>query len=204
MIAQAIRAEFYGEPGQQATISFLDNDDQPGEIPLTFAPRPGEKTEITPDLPPAHVEFSAYRLTPEIGYLGFSGFLQGVDEDAFTAIDEMMDTGTLIIDLRGNPGGVFPVRKAIAEKLAGERVLFWRYQQRDRLETVYLEAMPTAYEGGLVILIDELSASSSEEFAGGLQAIGRATIVGGHSPGRTPTAIIMPLENGAILVYPYG
>jgi carboxyl-terminal processing protease len=56
----------------------------------------------------------------------------------------------------------------------------------------------------VVILLDNLSASSSEEFAGGLQAIGRATIVGGRSPGRCLTAQIMPLENGAILIYPYG
>jgi C-terminal peptidase prc len=204
MIAEAIRAELYGEPGQQATISYVDNDDQAGEVTLTFAPRPGKKTEITPDLPPAHVEFSAYRLTPEIGYLSFSGFLQGVDDDASAAIDELMDTQALIFDLRGNPGGVFPVRKAIAEKLVGERVLFWQYQQRDQLETVYLEAMSGAYQGKVVILIDELSTSSSEEFAGGLQAIGRATIVGGGSPGRVLTMDIAPLENGAILVYPFG
>lgn len=204
MITQAVRAKLYGEPGEQVTISFLDGSNEANEIVLAYAPRPGKQTAVTPDLPPAYVEFEAYRLEPDIGYIRFSGFLIGVDEDVAAAIDEMADTRTLIIDLRGNPGGVFPVRKAIVEKLVGEPILFWQYQQRDHMETVYLDAMPTAYEGNVVILIDELSASSSEEFSGGLQAIGRATIVGSRTPGRCLTAEIVPLSNGAILVYPFG
>jgi C-terminal peptidase prc len=204
MITQAVRAKLYGDPGQQVTISYLDASDQAHEETLTYAPRPGKQTLLMPDLPPAYVEFTARRLSPEIGYLGFSGFLPGVEEDIFAAVDEMSDTEALIIDLRGNPGGVFPVRKAVAEKLVGERLLFWQYQQRERLETVYLNAIPSAYQGEVIILIDSLSASSSEEFAGGMQAIGRATIVGTPSPGSCLTAEILPLENGAILIYPFG
>jgi carboxyl-terminal processing protease len=92
----------------------------------------------------------------------------------------------------------------MAEKLVGERVFFWQYQQRNHLETVYLEAMPKAYQGAVIILVDELSASSSEEFAGGLQAIGRATIVGNRTPGSCLTAEVLTLANGAILIYPFG
>jgi len=204
LLTQAMRAKLYGEPGQQITVAYLNGDDEPGKVTLTYAPRPGKQTTITLDLPPAFVEFETSRLTPGIGYLRFSGFLPGVEVDAAAAIDEMADAEALIIDLRGNPGGVFPVRKALAEKLVGERVLFWQYQQRHYLETVYLEANPAAYRGNVIILVDELSASSSEEFAGGLQAIGQATIVGSRTPGRCLTAEIMPLANGAILVYPFG
>ncbi len=55
----------------------------------------------------------------------------------------------------------------------------------------------------MVILVDELSASSSEEFSGSLQALGRATIIGSQTPGMCLTANIVPLPNGAILVYPF-
>jgi tricorn protease len=44
----------------------------------------------------------------------------------------------------------------------------------------------------------------SEEFSGSLQALGRATIVGSHTPGVCLNGNIVPLPKGAILVYPFG
>ena len=201
---QAVRTQIYGDIGSSITLSYLDEANQPGETTLTFTPRPGKQGEITEGLPSSFVELESRILDDNISYLRFSGFLPAVLEDALTAIDDKKDTPGLIIDLRGNPGGVFYVRKALAEKLVGQRILFWRYQQRHGLETVYLDTVEDPYQGLLVILIDELSASSSEEFAGGLQAIGRATIVGEQSPGRCLIAEILPLNNSDILVYPHG
>jgi carboxyl-terminal processing protease len=120
------------------------------------------------------------------------------------AIDDLQDAPALVIDLRGNPGGQFNVRKAIASQLVGEPKLFIRYQYRDGMEEAYLDAVPDAYPGIVVILVDELSASSSEEFAGSLQALGRATVIGAQTPGRCLVTNIVPLPKGAILAYPYG
>ena len=155
LITQAVRRLLYGEPGQEVTIAFLDGNDQAGEVSLAFTPRIAKQTQISPELPPAYVEFMAERLSADIGYVRFSGFLPGVEVEAAAAVDEMADTRSLIIDLRGNPGGVFPVRIAIAGKLVGRRVLFLQYQQRQRLEKVYLEAVASPYQGNVVILIDE-------------------------------------------------
>ncbi len=120
------------------------------------------------------------------------------------AIDELHDAPALIIDLRGNPGGVFPVRKAIASQLVGERALFMRYQLRDEVQEAYLDVVADPYRGLVVILVDELSASSSEEFAGSLQALGRATIVGSPTPGRCLVSNIVQLPGGGVLSYPFG
>jgi carboxyl-terminal processing protease len=99
---------------------------------------------------------------------------------------------------------VFPVRKAIASKLVGEPKLFMRYQRRDGLDEAYLDPVPDAYQGQVVILVDELSASSTEEFAGSLQALGRATIVGSQTSGRCLVMDIVSLPHGALLTYPWG
>jgi C-terminal processing protease CtpA/Prc len=74
----------------------------------------------------------------------------------------------------------------------------------DGLEEACLGPVTGAYPGKVVILVDELSASSSEEFAGSLQALGRATIIGSQTPGRCLVMNIELLPKGAILVYPYG
>ena len=92
----------------------------------------------------------------------------------------------------------------LSSQLVGEPRLFMRYQLRDRLEEVYLDRVPGAYRGEVVILVDELSISSAEEFAGSLQALGRATIVGSQTPGKCLVANVVSLPNDAILMYPYG
>jgi carboxyl-terminal processing protease len=160
--------------------------------------------QFDPNLPPACTEFEMRRLAGGIGYLHFSGFLPTALDDVLQAIEDLHDAPALLIDLRGNPGGVFFVRKAIASQLVGERTLFMRYQMRDEVEEAYLDPVADPYPGLVVILVDELSASSSEEFAGSLQVLGRATVVGSQTPGRCLVANIVQLPSGAILSYPNG
>lgn len=56
--------------------------------------------------------------------------------------------------------------------------------------------------GKVVILIDELSSSSSEEFSGAMKAIGRATIIGQRTAGKVVTMEIVELLDGGLFVYP--
>ena len=198
---QAIRTRLYGEVGEAITIDYLDEQDQAASVTLHYATREGRKAEFVEGFPTATTEFETKWLGDGIGYIRFSGFAPAILEDTLQALDDMNDAEGLIIDLRANPGGVFPVRRAIAEKLVGEQVLFWQYQRRDQLEKVYLDPADNPYLGEVVILIDELSTSSSEEFSGGLQSIGRATILGNRSPGRCLTAAITEIPGGSMLVY---
>ena len=64
--------------------------------------------------------------------------------------------------------------------------------------------MPNPYPGQVVILVDELSASAAEEFAGSLQALGRATIIGTQTQGSCLVSNIKFLPRDAILIYPHG
>jgi carboxyl-terminal processing protease len=203
--AQGMRDLLYGETGKEIVVEYLDADDRPQRIALLYAPRKGISCgELDPLTPPACAELEVRRLANNIGYIRFSGFLGSVLDGVLQAIDDFHDAPALIIDLRGNPGGQFFVRKAIASQLVGEARLFIRYQYRDGHEETYLDPVPDAYPGEVVILVDEHSASSSEEFAGSLQALGRATIVGSQTPGICLTMSIVPLPNDAVLVYPFG
>jgi carboxyl-terminal processing protease len=202
---QGLRDLLYGETGSEVVVEYLDADDRPQRVALQYAPRTGSACgEIDPSLPPACAEIEVRRLADNIGYLRFSGFLGSVLDDVLQAIHDLHEAPALIIDLRGNPGGQFFVRHAIASQLVGTREMFIRYQYRDQSEVVYLDPVPDPYPGEVVILVDEHSASSSEEFAGSLQALGRATIVGSQTPGVCLTMNVVPLPKGALLVYPFG
>jgi C-terminal processing protease CtpA/Prc len=67
---------------------------------------------------------------------------------------------------------------------------------------VALDPEYPGYRGPVVVLVDEMSKSSSEFFAACTQAIGRAVIVGERSPGSVGPASLLPLPNGATLIYP--
>jgi carboxyl-terminal processing protease len=195
---------FYGEPGTEVIVDYRDASDRQRSASMQLAPRDSLSCEeIDPAMPPVCAEFEMERLSSGAAYLRMSGFLGPVLDGVLQAIDDIHDAPALIIDLRGNPGGEFPVRKAIASKLVGKPQPFMRYQYRDGAETAYLDEVPNAYPGQVVILVDELSTSSSEEFAGSLQALGRAAIIGSQTPGSCLVQRTELLPEDMLLVYPY-
>jgi carboxyl-terminal processing protease len=200
---KGMRSLLYGEAGTEVVVEYLDAEDRPQRATLQYAPRRDSAcAQLYASTPPACAEIEVRRLADRTGYLRFSGFVTAVLDSVLEALDDLHDAPALIIDLRGNPGGEFPVRKAIASRLVGEPKLFMRYQRRDGLEEAYLDPVPDPYKGEVVILVDELSASSSEEFAGSLQALGRATIVGSQTPGRCLVQDLALLPKDALLIYP--
>ena len=197
-----LQEQFYGPVATTVDLVYLDAHDEAHEIVLQRAERDG-KVDLGAGLPSFYVEFESRRLDQDIGYVRFNAFIPPIDQRFPEALESLRDTRGLIIDLRGNHGGVFEVRKPLAEQLVQERTLFWSYKLRDSIEEVYLEPVQDAYGGPLVVLIDVMSASSAEEFSGALQAIGRAVVVGERSAGVCVRMEVKQLPNGALLMVPF-
>ena len=186
----------YGSPGTQFAIGYRDGSGSFHETTLTRRERTG-KTILSEEFPPVYIDFSAHRLDGNIGYVTFSAFVPPVDEKFINAIDSMQDVRGLIIDIRGNPGGMHEVGEAIASKLIKQETLFSVFKYRDSTVEVVVQPEGNIYDGPVVVMIDVMNASASERFSGCIQSIGRAVILGERSPGIVGPSDLKELPNGA-------
>ncbi len=174
----------------------------------------GMKSVEFGNLPPLSFEFSARRIENGNGCIGVMAFTVWVPEliDRFLDVrDDLFECQGLVIDLRGNLGGVLATMVPLTSHLVDEPVLLGRLVRADG--RIDFRAFPrrvaddgvrlTPYSGPVVILIDGLSASTSEMFASGMQSLGRARIIGQRSPGMALPAQMLPLKNGDVLMYAF-
>jgi carboxyl-terminal processing protease len=200
-ITSGILGRIYGPPGTDVTIVYLDEQGQQRQSGIERRSRPG-KTASGPGLPPSFLEFESRRLDGGIGYIRFNWFHADLAERLPRVIASMHDAPGLIIDLRGNPGGMRDAAVAGATQLVSDRCRCATLSGRDGTRDVVLDPASEGYGGPVVVLIDVMSKSSSEFFAACTQAIGRSVVIGGHSPGSVGPAGLLPLPNGATLIYP--
>lgn len=198
-ITRAILAQIYGGPETVVSIVYVDENAETRESHLVRAAR--ERKRSTFGFP-VFLEFEKRQIEDGIGYVRFNSFHQDLTQELISAIESMRDASGIIIDLRGNPGGDPTAGAALAAQFVKERAPFWTTRFRNRTSTIYLNPADEPYEGPLVVLMDVTSTSASEVFAAGMQAIGRAVIVGEHSSGSCLAADLLRLSNGATFIYP--
>ena len=135
-----------------------------------------------------------------VGSLKISSFQKTTAADLETALRRLDVAGmrSLVIDLRGNPGGLLSSAVDVSD-LFLERGLVVATRGRSPEEDFnYSASRPGTWRMPLVVVIDGESASSSEIFAGAMRDHGRATIVGTRSYGKGSIQGIFPLEVGGV------
>ncbi len=133
-------------------------------------------------------------LENNVGYIVLYEFAGESDKEVQEAVQALVSDGasSLVLDLRDNGGGWVNSAVAIADIFLDRQLLVYeedRYGSRDESWTT-----DGKVDLPLVILVNEYSASSSEILSGGLQAAGRATIVGVQSYGKGIIQWVVPLE----------
>jgi carboxyl-terminal processing protease len=110
---------------------------------------------------------------------------------------KLAETDGLIIDLRGNPGGIAVVASNLAGRLTSEKGKNLGAMKNPG-GTMKFPIFPQrgAYEGPVAILVDGGSASTSEIMAQGLRDLGRVRVFGTPSAGAALPSIIETLPNG--------
>src|SRR5262249_54081145 len=146
------------------------------------------------------------------GVIRFNVWMATVDAEFQRAMDGMRGANGIVIDLRGNPGGLAAMLMGISGHFVGERVTLGVMKTRDNeLRFVANPRLVSAngervqpFSGPVAILVDSMSGSASECFAGGMQSIGRARIFGQTSMGQALPALFDRLPNGDVLIHAYG
>ena len=196
-----LQEQVFGPPGRKIRLLYEGKRGETRSVSIRCAPRPG-RVEPGLNLPPCFIEFEQKRLENGIVYIRFNAFLPPVHERFRQVIASQHDARALIVDVRGNHGGIWPIRKWIAEQLVPDPVLFWIYRSRDQTENVYLEPAENVYAGPIAVLVDVMTCSSAEEFAGGMKAIRRGIVVGERTSGNCLVCDFIRLPNDALLILP--
>ena len=139
----------------------------------------------------------------KVGYIAITQFGEKTGNDLQRALDKLVDAGmeALILDLRGNPGGLLDQAVAVSEKFLerGQLVVSTQGRKREMRSERYAKARDPLLALPIVVLVNRGSASASEIVAGCLQDLGRAIIVGEQTFGKGSVQSILPLPDGSAL-----
>ena len=214
-IWQRLYRALHGPAGSVVTLALIDPS---GGVRTVDAERVVESGELVTlgNLPPLHVRTSVRGArTPSgntAGVIGFSAWMTTVATPFAEAVDTYRSAAGIVVDLRGNPGGLAEMIRGIAGHFLRTPELLGRVHMRGvELEFRANPRRSTAdgrrvepFSGPVAILVDELTASASECFAGGLQSLGRARVFGTQSMGQALPASTLRLPNDDVLMFAVG
>jgi len=142
-----------------------------------------------------------------VGYLAFNVWLLPMVPRIESALKELRTQGMkgLVLDLRGNPGGVGPMVMPVARLFLDQRTNLGKFQLREFTQEFNVEPGRDPFLGPVAILIDERTASTSEIFVVAMRDLERVTVFGGRaSEGAALPSVIEKLADNAILQYVVG
>jgi carboxyl-terminal processing protease len=207
----SIRGRLEGAAGSTVAVDFRDEEGAIAGRTLVRRARPGEAVRFG-NLPTFMAELSYERLTITggcIGVIRFKIWMVPLVARFDRAMDDVRNCDGIVIDLRGNPGGIAGMVMGISGHFLNERIALGTMHSRGtslnfvanprRVDSGGNPVIP--YAGPVAILVDGLSVSTSEFFAGGMQAIGRARIFGERTAGQALPATLLRLPSGDVLMY---
>jgi carboxyl-terminal processing protease len=186
-----------GAIGEAIELTFIDNQDRKQTMALVLEKGNGVPARMG-HLPLINVEFQSKLLSEDVGYIAFNAFfdpgrLMKEFQQAIT-VDYGQSKG-LIIDMRGNMGGMVLLTMGMSGWFADERVKLGVMQMKGAPLNLIVNPRKPRYSAPIAVLIDECSISAAEIYAGGLQDIGAARVFGQRSAGLVLPSNVTKLPN---------
>lgn len=157
--------------------------------PLTFT--------ITRDEIPKHSVDVAFLVRPGIGYVRLSAFNEETDTELAAALKqlEIANLDGLILDLRGNPGGLLNEAVSVSDMFLEKNQLIVAHRGRSSQERRYYAVRGNrGVQVPVVVLVNGGSASASEIVTGAIQDHDRGLVVGEQTFGKGLVQTVSPLS----------
>ncbi|MCW3090987.1 MAG: family peptidase [Ferruginibacter sp.] len=187
--ADQVRKLLRGDLGTKAMVTVL----RKGKL---------QTLTITRGIIPVSSVDASYIIGNGIGYIKLNKFSQVTYREFMKSLEDLQKKGLkkLILDLRGNGGGVLDEATAIADEfLDGDKLITYTEGIHIPKKEYRCQRAGLFEQGELVVLADEGSASASEVLMGALQDWDRATIIGRRSFGKGLVQEQYDLSDGSAL-----
>ncbi|MCF0202709.1 MAG: peptidase S41, partial [Bacteroidaceae bacterium] len=149
-----------------------------------------------------HSITSTYMIDDETGYIKVRNFGENTYPEFLCSLAELSQSGVqnLIIDLRDNTGGLLQAVVLMAnEFLKKDQLIVYTEGRKSPRENFKSDGRGSYKDIPLVVLINEISASASEIFAGAIQDNDRGTIIGRRSYGKGLVQQQLAFSDGSLL-----
>jgi len=197
----ALSFRLQGEPGDSLDLLFdtAAPGAEPRSVQLTLASPPGRPVQFG-NLPPLRMNIERAEPRPGIVHLRWNSFFepQWLQDELRAVIDACAPDKCrgVILDVRGNGGGLAILAPSVSAWFLDKQVhIGTMFAPTGPLKLVAYPR-PTSYPGKLALLIDGLSASTSEFLAAGLKDLDRARLFGEKTPGMALPSLIELLPSG--------
>lgn len=202
-----------GSPGSKVELDFLDARKRAVKLSLERVAAQGEAIQFG-SLPVLYAHLASNIIEApgarRIGVVRFNIWMLPTAIAFNRAIDQLRNCDGIILDLRGNIGGIVGMIIGLAGHFMDQPASLGAIIMRDN--TLQLPANPRLvdttghrvepFSGPVAVLVDEITASASEVFTGGLQELGRVKVFGRVTAGQALPAIFDELPNGDQLYHP--
>lgn len=204
-----------GPAGSSVSLRFSDSRNKHVVLVLDRREATGTPSKLG-YLPTMYARFESERLSlPKQGIAGllrFNLWMIPIIRSLDVKMDEFRNLDGVVIDMRGNLGGIGGMILGFSGHFLNERISLGTLKMRGndlefftnprRVDTTGKAVIP--FSGPVAILVDGLSLSAAEIFAAGMQAVGRARVFGEKSGGQALPAVWDRLPNGDVLYHAFG
>ena len=190
-----------GKPDNTLDLEVLNANGDTQQFKIVRGVFTGEMSQAIGSFPPQEVVFESKMLPDNIGYIRFNMWIIPQMPKLRKAIREFAGARAIVIDLRGNPGGVGGMAPGIAGSVTDKKTSLGTMNMRSGVTDFVVYPQENPFKGKVFIVTDHASASTSEVFAAGMQEMGLATVVGTTTAGAVLPSIFEKLPTGAIFQY---